>query len=152
MFIMRKTNFLLEFFIIYFFLNSFSFAINANFFEEAKVLFDKKEFKKSQILFERDIVFNPKSENSYLYLAKIFNQNEDHQQEEVNLNNVLVLNPNNEDAIYMLASLKIKQSDYSEAKKLIKKFGLVCKSLCMKKHEKQNNFDKFISKDEKNNN
>ena len=28
-------------------------------------------------MFERSIVFNPKDSNSYLYLAKIYNQQED---------------------------------------------------------------------------
>ena len=152
MFIMRKTNFLLEFFIIYFFLNSFSFAINANFFEEAKALFDKKEFTKSKILFERDIVFNPKSENSYLYLAKIFNQNDDDQQQEMNLNNVLLLNPNNDEDIYMLTLLRIKKTNNHEAKELIKKFNLVCNSFCLKSDEMQEKFEKLIPKDAKNKN
>ena len=35
-------------------------------------LFDKKNYEESKIKFEKDIVFNPKSETSYLYLAKIF--------------------------------------------------------------------------------
>ena len=41
----------------------------------------------------------------------------------------------NDEAIYMLALLKIKQSDYNEAKELIDKFILVCKSFCEKKVE-----------------
>ena len=37
-------------------------------------LFDKKNYEESKIKFEKDIVFNPKSETSYLYLAKIFKE------------------------------------------------------------------------------
>ena len=81
--------------------------------------FEKKEFDKSKILFERDLVFNPKSEKSYLYLAKIFNNNNNDSEQEINLNSVLLLNPQNDEAIYMLTLLKIKQSDYNQAKKLI---------------------------------
>ena len=44
------------------------------YFENAKKLFDNKNYKDSKFYFEKDIVFNPKSENSYLYLAKIFKE------------------------------------------------------------------------------
>ena len=43
------------------------FAAKINYFDKGKILFDKKEFEKSRIFFEKDIVFNPKSERSYLY-------------------------------------------------------------------------------------
>ena len=45
---------------------------NENFFDEAKKLFEKNEYNKSKFLFQRNIVFNPKNAQSYLYLAKIF--------------------------------------------------------------------------------
>ena len=59
-------------------------------FTQGKNFFDKKEFDKSKIFFERDIVFNPKSEKSYLYLAKIFKERENDNEEEINLHNVLL--------------------------------------------------------------
>ena len=101
-------------------------AAQNDFFNKGKNLFDKKDLDNSKIFFEKDIVFNPKSEKSYLYLAKIFNKNENVIEEERNLNSVLILNPTNDEAIYMLTLLKIKQSDYDTAKELIKKFELVC--------------------------
>ena len=52
----------------------------------------------------------------------------------------------------MLTLLKIKQSDYSEAEQLFKKFNLVCKTFCSKKSEIENKLDKLIPKDAKNNN
>ena len=140
---MKKQYFLVKIFILYLFFNSIGLAAKSNYFEEGKMLFDKKEFEKSQIFFEKDIVFNPKSEKSYLYLAKIFNKNDNEQQEEMNLNNVLLLNPQNDEAIYMLILLKIKQSDYNEAKGLIEKFNLVCNMFCLKKSEIQEKFDKL---------
>ena len=47
--------------------------VNANddFFEEAKKKFDQKKIEDSKFLFQKNIVFNPKNANSYLYLAKI---------------------------------------------------------------------------------
>ena len=80
------------------------------YFNEGKKLFDKKKYKDSKFYFEKDIVFNPKNENSYLYLAKIFNEEENKGFEENNLNTVLLLNPKNEEAIYLLTLLNIKNS------------------------------------------
>ena len=116
------------------------------------ILIKEKSFLKKIILKnQKDIVFNPKNERSYLYLAKIFNKGEKDDQEEVNLDNVLLLNPKNDEAIYMLTLLKMKQSNYNEAKELIEKFNLFCKSFCFKKNELQEKFDKLIPKNEKSN-
>ena len=43
------------------------------YFEEGINLFKNKKFEKAKFKFEQDIVINPKSELSYLYLSKIFN-------------------------------------------------------------------------------
>ena len=43
----------------------------------------------------------------------------------------------------MLTLMKIKQSDYNQAKELIDKFILVCKSFCPKKKEMQNKLEKL---------
>ena len=68
------------------------------------------------------------------------------------MNAVLLLNPQNDEAIYMLALLKIKQSDYDQAKHLIDKFILVCKSFCSKKDEMQQKLKKLVPEDAKSNN
>ena len=47
-----------------------------NLFEQAKKKFEKKDYEKSKFLFQRNIVFNPKNAESYLYLAKIFKTEE----------------------------------------------------------------------------
>ena len=46
---------------------------NDSYFSEAVILFEKKKFDKAKFKFEQDLIFNPKSEKSYLYLSKIFN-------------------------------------------------------------------------------
>ena len=125
-------------------------ADKSDVFGTGKKLFEKKEFDKSKVYFERDIVFNPMSEKSYLYLAKIFFQNENDSQQEKNLNNVLSLNPKNDEAVYMLTLLKIKQTNYDEAKELMVKFDLICKSFCEKKNEMEKKFSELIPKNEKN--
>ena len=149
---MKKIFFLIKIFVIYLFLISNGITKQANYFDKGIELFQKKEFDKSKILFERDIVFNPKNERSYLYLAKIFNKNKNDKEEEINLNNVLLLNPQNDEAIYMLTLLKIKQSDYNQAKELIDKFILVCKSFCSKKKEIQDKLIKLTPENAKDNN
>ena len=126
--------------IIYLFLISVVDAKQEDYLNKGINLFNKKEFDKSKILFEKDLVFDPKSEKSYLYLAKIFNKKDDEEQQEINLNSVLLLNPENDEAIYMLILLKIKQSDYDQAAELIDKFVLVCKSFCSKENEIREKF------------
>ena len=139
-------------FTVYLIINSNVTAAQTKFFNKGIELFNKKEYEKSKLQFEKDIVFDPRSEKSYLYLAKIFYQRDNDEEQEVNLNNVLLLNPKNDEAIYMLAILKIKQSDYNHAKKLIEKFSMVCKTFCSKKKEVNEKFNKLIPENEKNNN
>ena len=106
-----------------------------NFFSEGVKLFNEKKFPESKFKFEQDIVFNPKSENSYLYLAKIYKEKKNDELQEQNLNTVILINPQNEEALYLLTLLNIKKSDYEESDKLIKKFNKVCKKICEKKSE-----------------
>ena len=147
-----KKKLLINILLVIFFLHSETFSKESNYFIEGMKYFKKKEFEKSKILFERDLVFDPKSEKSYLYLAKIFKKKENIEEEEINLKNVLLLNPKNDEAIYMLALIKIKQSDYSEAENLINTFTLVCKSFCSKKKEIELKFKKLNPENAKNNN
>ena len=129
---MKKLYFLLCIFIVNLLLFFPLYGKESKYFTDAKKLYQEKNFEDSKFLFEKDIVFNPKNEISYLYLAKIFEEKEDEVYEELNLNTVLLLNPKNEEAIYMLMQLKIKQSNFSATKELLKKFNLVCVSMCSK--------------------
>ena len=149
---MKKNYFLIKIFVIYLFLNSVGIGKESDYFAKGMEHFKKKEFNKSKIFFERDLVFNPKSEKSYLYLAKIFNEKNNEEEQEINLNNVLLLNPQNDEAIYMLTILKIKQSDYNQAKILIDKFVLVCEFFCSKKEEMESKLKKLTPEDAKDKN
>ena len=149
---MKKSTFLPKIIILYFFITA-SFAIEQqNFLSKGIELYNKKQFKESKILFEKSLVFNPKSEQSYLYLAKIFSQNGTDDQQEINLNNVLLLDPQNDEALYMLILLKVEQSDYNLSRELIDRFNLVCKSFCSKKKELSKAFKKITPNNEKSNN
>ena len=149
---MRKIYFLIKILIIYCFIFSISFAAKSSYFDQGKKFFEKKEFNNSKFFFEKDIVFNPKSEKSYLYLAKIFDKDNNDLEQEINLKNVLLLNPKNEEAIYMFVLLKIKQSDYSKAKEMIERFDLVCMSFCEKKKEIREKFNKLTPENDKDHN
>ena len=95
-------------------------------------LYNKNKFEDAKFKFEQDIVFNPKSELSYLFLSKIFNKQDKKNLEEKNLNTVLLLNPKNEEAIYNLVRLKLTSSDYKKSKELNKKLKSVCSEFCDK--------------------
>ena len=101
-----------------------------NFFNEALELFKKEKYEDARFLFERNIVFNPKDANSYLYLAKIYNQEENQRKEEYNLETTLLIEPNNEEALLMLMKIAIEKSNYEKVKDLSDKFVKVCKNLC----------------------
>ena len=101
-----------------------------NFFNEALELFKKEKYEDARFLFERNIVFNPKDANSYLYLAKIYNQEENQRKEEYNLETTLLIQPDNEEALLMLMKIALEKSNYEKVKNLSDKFVKVCKNLC----------------------
>ena len=83
--------------------------------QEGINLYQNKKFLEAKFKFEKEIVFNPKSELSYLYLSKIFKNLEKKDLQEQNLNTVILLNPENEEAIFNLAKLKLDASDYQKS-------------------------------------
>ena len=103
-----------------------------NFFEEAKKKYNQKKIEDSKFLFQRNIVFNPKHANSYLYLAKIYNFEKNEIEEIKNLKTTLLLDPGNEEAMYMLIQVKLEKSNFSEVKKLKEQFKIICLKLCSK--------------------
>ena len=124
---------------------SFSFE---NFFIEGKKKYDEKKFEDSKFLLQRNIIYNPKDANSYLYLAKIFNIEENEKEELKNLNTTLLLESNNEEAMYMLINIKLKKSNYSEVKNLLEDFLVVCEKLCKKEKKIIENLKNIEPKDE----
>ena len=129
---MKKINYL---FIFIFYFTFPSLSAEINYFQKGKNLFTEKKYDQAKFKFEQDLVFNPKNENSYLYLAKIFKFKNDDYQEELNLKTVILLNPKNEEAIYNLALLKIRKSNYSETKELLDNFKKNCQNMCQKSDE-----------------
>ena len=133
-------------FLIFSFLTLSNANAELNNFEKGKKLFEDKKYDLAKFKFEQDIVFNPKNENSYLYLAKIYNFKKNDNQEEKNLNTVILLNPKNEEAVMDLVLLKIRKSNYEETKKLIKNFENICKKLCKQTSDLQKKLDAVLKK------
>ena len=117
---------------IFLILSTYKVNANTKFFKEGVTLFNTKKFNKAKFKFEQDIVFNPKSEMSYLYLSKIFKSFENKNLEEQNLNTVILINPKNEEAIYNLAKLKLDSSDYKKSKELNDRLISLCNNFCEK--------------------
>ena len=105
----------------------------STFFEEGKKKYNEKKYEESKFLFQRNIVFNPKNQESYLYLAKIYKLEENKKEEQKNINTVLLLDPKNEEANYLLMEIELKKSNYSKVKELAKNFTKICSKLCNKK-------------------
>jgi tetratricopeptide (TPR) repeat protein len=101
-----------------------------SFFDEALKMYKEKKYDDAKFLFERNIVFNPKNVDSYLYLAKIYNIKEEQKKEQQNLDTVLLIEPSNEEAILMSMKIALEKSNYSKVKKLSETFIKVCKNLC----------------------
>ena len=129
---MIKITKLASIFIIFVTLISSVLAENI-FFEEGETKYKEKKYKESKFLFQRSIVFNPKDQDSYLYLAKIYKFEENKREEEKNINTVLLLDPKNEEANYLLMEIELKKSNYSKVKELAENFTKICNKLCDKK-------------------
>ena len=68
-----KNKFLYILFVVFFFVicDEHIFA-EENFFSEGKVKYENKKYEEAKFLFQKNIVFNPKHFDSYLYLSHVF--------------------------------------------------------------------------------
>jgi tetratricopeptide (TPR) repeat protein len=119
-----------------------------NFFDEALKLYKNKKYDDARFLFERNIVFNPKDANSYLYLAKIYNHEDNQRKEEYNLETAMLIEPNNEEVLLMLMKIALKKSNYSKVKDLSATFVKVCSKLCDENEEIQDSLKNIEPKNE----
>ena len=110
-----------------------SVSAESSFFEDGKNKYNEKKYKESKFLFQRSIVFNPKDQDSYLYLAKIYKFEDNKREEEKNINTVLLLDPKNEEANYLLMEIELNKSNYLKVKELAENFSKICNKLCNKK-------------------
>ncbi len=135
---------LIKYSLLIFMLLTLKSTAEENFFQKAKNLFNEGKINESKFLFQRNIVFNPKDSKSYLYLAKIYENEENEIEKEKNLNTTLLLEPDNEEAMYMLIDIKLERSDIEKVNELSKNFEVICETLCFKMDsikERLNNID-----------
>ena len=114
--------------------------------QEGINLFKNKKFEEAKFKFEKDIVYNPKSELSYLYLSKIFKNLDKKNLQEKNLNTVILLNPKNEEALFNLAELKLDSSDYKKSKELNDKLNTICIKFCKESKKLQVEIENLLKK------
>ena len=118
--------------LLVFFILSSSLEAKTQFFREGLNFYKNKKFDEAKFKFEQDLVLNPKSELSYLYLSRIFHKQEKKNLEEQNLKTVMLLNPKNEEAMYILIDLELERSNFSKVQDLKKDFKKICNTLCEK--------------------
>ena len=133
--------------ILFFSFNTKTFS-KENFFNKAIKLYQKEKYEDARFLFERNIVFNPKDANSYLYLAKIYNYEENQRKEEYNLETALLIEPDNEEAMLMMMKIAVKKSNYDKVKSLSDTFSKVCKNLCDENKEIKDSLKNIDPKNE----
>jgi len=114
--------------------------------QEGIDLYKSKKFKEAKFKFEKNIVYNPKSELSYLYLSKIFKNLDNKKLQEQNLNTVILLNPKNEEAIFNLAKLKLESSDYEKSRELNEKLKSFCKNFCNESKRLKSEIENLLKK------
>ena len=139
--IIKKIKFLIFLIILPYYL----FA-KSEYFQDGIELFNQNKLDDAKFKFEQDLVYNPKSELSYLYLSKIFNKQDRKNLEEQNLNTVVLLNPKNEEAIYYLAKLKLIKSDYKKSKELNTRLKLICNNFCDKSDKLKIEIENLLNK------
>ena len=135
----------IKFLIILIILPNYLFA-KSEYFQDGIELFNQNKLDDAKFKFEQDIVYNPKSELSYLYLSKIFNKQDRKNLEEQNLNTVVLLNPKNEEAIYYLAKLMLIKSDYKKSKELNTRLKLMCNNFCDKSDKLKIEIENLLNK------
>ena len=141
---------IIRFIISAFILIAFTSAVfgKESFFDEALKMYEEKKYDDAKFLFERNIVFNPKNVDSYLYLAKIYNKKEEQKKEQLNLDTVLLIEPSNEEAILMSMKIALEKSNYSKVQKLSETFVKVCKNLCEENNKIRESLKNIESKNE----
>ena len=145
---MKKNKLVIKLLILFLAIFTLNAKGNEDFFNQGKEKFDNKMYEESKFLMQRNIVFNPKDDQSYLYLAKIFKKLDQKKEIEKNLDTSLLLNPKNEEALYMLMELELDKSNFLRVVELINQFELVCLKLCDKKKEIKKNLKNIEINDE----
>ena len=112
-----------------------------------KIFMKMKNMKIQNFYFKEILYTIPKDSKSYLYLAKIFKNEENKTELEKNINTVLLLEPNNEEAMYLLIDIELERSNFSKAEELREDFKKICSNLCDKIASINKRLKEFEKKD-----
>ena len=115
--------------IVYFFTTSFSFA-SVSFYQEALQSFENENFELSIKYLEKNIVFNPKSSESYILLGKSYSALENSDKAEKYYKIAYTLIPENIELNFLLGEVSYNLGHIEEYAKYLSNLEILCPGKC----------------------
>ena len=115
--------------IVYFFTTSFSFA-SVSFYQEALQSFENENFELSIKYLEKNIVFHPKSSESYILLGKSYSALENSDKAEKYFKIAYTLIPENIELNYLLGEVSYNQGLIEEYAEYLSNLEILCPKKC----------------------
>ncbi len=115
--------------IVYFFTISFSIA-SVSFYQEALQSFENDEFELSIKYLEKNIVFNPKSSDSYILLGKSYSALENSDKAEKYFKIAYTLIPENIELNYLLGEVSYNLGLIEEYAEYLSNLEILCPNKC----------------------
>ena len=115
--------------IVYFFTISFSIA-SVTFYQEALQSFENDEFELSIKYLEKNIVFNPKSSDSYILLGKSYSALENNDKAEKYFKIAYTLIPENIELNYLLGEVSYNLGLIEEYAEYLSNLEILCSNKC----------------------
>ena len=114
---------------VYFFTISFSIA-STSFYQEALQSFERDEFELSIKYLEKNIVFNPKSSESYILLGKSYSALENSDKAEKYFKIAYTLIPENIELNFLLGEVSYKLGHIEEYAEYLSNLEILCPDEC----------------------
>ena len=114
---------------VYFFTISFSIA-SVSFYQEALQSFERDEFELSIKYLEKNIVFNPKSSESYILLGKSYSALENSDKAEKYYKIAYTLIPENIELNFLLGEVSYNLGHIEEYAKYLSNLEILCPGKC----------------------
>ena len=114
---------------VYFFTISFSIA-STSFYQEALQSFERDEFELSIKYLEKNIVFNPKSSESYILLGKSYSALENSDKAEKYFKIAYTLIPENIELNFLLGEVSYKLGHIEEYAEYLSNLEILCPGEC----------------------
>ena len=114
---------------VYFFTISFSIA-STSFYQEALQSFERDEFELSIKYLEKNIVFNPKSSESYILLGKSYSALENSDKAEKYFKIAYTLIPENIELNFLLGEVSYNLGNIEEYAEYLSNLEILCPGKC----------------------